>query len=98
MVLVALGVSMLTLYSMTKIWAEAFWKDSPAFGLSTIQAAVRDIPRQTYRLLLLPIILLAVLTVVLGLVAEPIINLAVAAAEQLRNPLLYMEAVLGGGT
>ncbi len=95
-VFVALAVSILTLFSMTKIWAEAFWKNSPAYEITAVTAAVSAMPRQTTRLLLLPIAGLMILTIVLGLVAEPFVELALAAATQLRNPDLYIQAVLGG--
>jgi multicomponent Na+:H+ antiporter subunit D len=94
-VLVGLVVSVLTLYSMIKIWAEAFWKDGPVYDEQAIEDAVREIPRQHYRQLLIPLVLLVVLTVALGLLAEPMMWLAFEAAEQLRHPVLYMQAVLG---
>ncbi|MBZ0299334.1 MAG: Na+/H+ antiporter subunit D [Anaerolineae bacterium] len=96
-VLVALVVSVLTLYSMTKIWAEAFWKDSPTYHEADIEQAVEAIPRRDYRLMLLPLVLLASLTLLIGLIAEPVMNLALEAAAQLRNPDLYLQAVLGNG-
>ena len=53
----ALGVGVITLFSMTKIWSEAFWKDSPrAGGL----VAVR-------RSQLWPVVLLAAATIAIGL-------------------------------
>jgi multicomponent Na+:H+ antiporter subunit D len=95
-VLVALMVSILTLFSMTKIWAEAFWKDSPVYNVAVAESAVQAIPRRTARLLVLPIAALVILVVVLGLAAGPFVDLAFAAGEQLRNPDLYIQAVLGG--
>jgi multicomponent Na+:H+ antiporter subunit D len=92
-VAVALGVSLLTLFSMTKIWAEAFWKVPP--------------PRQEERLsglgipplgMFLPTALLAMLTVAVSLGAEPVFIVASRAAEQLLNPTEYVNAVLGGAS
>lgn len=90
---VALVVGFLTLYSMTKIWAEVFWKAVPG-GVDTdrLTGKIED-PKQW--LLLLPIVGLAACTVFIGLNGEPIYQLAEAAAEQLLNPHLYIEAVLG---
>ncbi|GAB4422197.1 MAG: Na+/H+ antiporter subunit D [Anaerolineae bacterium] len=90
-VITALGVGLLTLFSMTKIWAEAFWKEKPETGHE-------DAPQmgQTGLLLVLPIIILAVITVTIGLVTEPVFRLASQAAEQLLNPADYIQAVLGG--
>jgi multicomponent Na+:H+ antiporter subunit D len=86
-VVVALAVGMLTLVSMTKIWAEAFWKpaaEPPASG------------SRSPRTLLLPIATLATLTVLIGLAAGPLLALSMRAADQLLNPREYIQAVLGG--
>jgi multicomponent Na+:H+ antiporter subunit D len=48
------------------------------------------------RPLLLPIGVLAVLTVAIGLGAEPVFTLAMGAAEQLLHREEYIRAVLGG--
>ena len=45
---------------------------------------------------LLPPLVLTILTVVLGLLAEPIYQLSLSAAEQLADPAGYVQAVLGG--
>jgi multicomponent Na+:H+ antiporter subunit D len=85
-------VSVLTLFSMTKIWAEAYWKDRPAESAPLQPLAVQQ--RST---LLMPVILLAALTVILGIGAEPLLTLGTEAAAQLLNPSEYIQAVLGGG-
>lgn len=87
-VLVALIVSPLTLFSMTKVWAEAFWKPDPS-GKDDRESAGWGT--------LGPITVLAAITVVLGLAAEPAFVLSRHAANQLLNPTGYIEAVLGGG-
>jgi multicomponent Na+:H+ antiporter subunit D len=90
-VAVALAVSILTLFSMMKIWVEAFWKPSDAawrpanstpLGMTT----------------LLPAAVLAGLALALGIAAEPVFALAQRAAEQLMDPEAYARAVLEGGT
>jgi multicomponent Na+:H+ antiporter subunit D len=86
----ALLVSLLTLFSMMKIWAEAFWKRAPE---ETVEPAV--VARAERRTLLLPIAVLAGVTVAIGLLAEPFFLLAERAAEQLMNPAEYVRAVLG---
>jgi multicomponent Na+:H+ antiporter subunit D len=92
-VAVSLTVGLLTLFSMTRIWAEAFWKpvheDSTAGGPQQ-PAAGRLAP------LLLPIGALAALTVAIGLGAEPVFAVARGAAEQLLDREGYVRAVLGG--
>ena len=94
----ALVVSLLTLLSMSKIWLEAFWKPAaasatgpPAAGAETPQAE----PKRSLWLLM-PVILLAAMTLTIGLAAEPFVGLAIQAAHQLMNPAGYIEAVLGG--
>ena len=49
-------------------------------------------------MLLAPVIVLAALTVILGIGAEPLLELGTEAAAQLLNPSEYIQAVLGGAT
>jgi multicomponent Na+:H+ antiporter subunit D len=92
-VAVALLVSLLTLYSMTKIWNEAFWKSKPEAQRSTSASSTRS--RASWTALLLPVILLALLTLTIGLGAESLLSLASKAAEQLIDPTEYINQVLG---
>lgn len=88
---VSLVVSVLTLFSMTKIWAEAFWKNRP--GDDPVFQPLSSAQRPA---LLAPVIVLAALTVILGIGAEPLLALGTDAAAQLLNPSEYIQAVLGG--
>jgi len=95
-VTIALLVSLLTLYSMTKIWNEAFWKNAPqADGPETEDINVGS-PDPSIGVLMLPIIALATLSVLMGLFVEPFLTLMTRAAEQLMNPTEYIQCVLGG--
>ncbi len=87
---VALAVGLLTMYSMTKIWLNGFWKARPA-------SAEKPPPlSQTSRALLLgPIICLAAMTLAIGLWPGPLYDLAERAGRELMNPSNYVEAVLG---
>lgn len=92
---VALGVSLITMYSMTKIWNEAFLK--PARQRTEPEGAStqsRFPPRQS-ALLWGPCLVLAALTVASGVGAEPFIALARDAAIQLLDRDGYVRAVLG---
>ena len=89
----ALVVAMLTLYSMTKIWAEVFWKEPPA-GEEKQSHSQR--PGSSRLLLLAPTAALVLLTVLIGFAAEPLFSLAQDAAAQLMNPEEYIAAVMGG--
>ncbi|NLG74112.1 MAG: Na+/H+ antiporter subunit D [Chloroflexi bacterium] len=95
-VAVAIFVSLLTLFSMTKIWNEAFWKPAPAKsenpGVETNPSPAARPPLS----LLAPVAALAALTLVIGFGAEPILNLTTEAASQLLNPAGYIEVVMGG--
>lgn len=90
---VALLVGLLTIYSMTKIWAEAFWKAHP----DGIEPKLSRIGGPLRRSLLVPIAGLAALTLVIGFFPEPFVVFAETAAEQLLNPAPYISAVLGDG-
>ena len=87
---VALAVSLLTLYSMTKIWNEAFWKDGLDAGGASLAARVPWT-------LLGPVVALATITLAVGLAAGPVFDLASRAAAQLADPAQYIQAVLGPG-
>ena len=91
----ALAVGLLTLFSMTKIWAEAFWKEAPDMSGASASAPTSAVSRAADLLLIGPIAALALVTVVIGLAAEPVYLLASRAAEQLMNPTEYIQAVLG---
>lgn len=86
---VALLVSLLTLFSMTKIWSEAFWKPLPE------GTVVRPLTNRERWALLGPIAGLALVTIGIGLGAGPVYDVAVRAAAQLLDPQGYIEAVLG---
>jgi multicomponent Na+:H+ antiporter subunit D len=85
---VALLVSVLTLFSMIKIWAEVFWKEPPQ------PLTARPLSPAGWALYLAPLLLLILIGLSLGFTAEPFLNLAQQAADQLLNPTLYIDAVL----
>ena len=89
---VALVVGLLTIFSMTKIWAEAFWKPHPD-GTDPVLSDIAPEPR---RAMLLSIAALAGLTLVIGFFPQPFVTFAETAAAQLLDPSAYMAAVLGG--
>ncbi|KHE91721.1 MAG: NAD(P)H:quinone oxidoreductase chain 5 [Candidatus Scalindua brodae] len=94
-VITALGVSLLTLFSMIKIWGEVFWKPEPTKS-EYIGSEQPQILKKSQILFLSPIVLLAFLAVLFGLAAEPFFTLATRAAEQLLDPSEYIHAVFGG--
>jgi len=92
-VTVALAVSLLTLFSMTKIWAAVFWKAAPADA----PPCEEPMAPAVWRRFLMPMTALAILTVCIGICAGPVFELAQDAAAQLMDPSGYIHAVLGGG-
>lgn len=84
---IALFVGLMTLFSMTKIWAEVFWK-SPEHETP---GAARSAPA----LLILPIAGLALVTVCIGFAAQPVFELSTRTATQLLDRRAYAAAVLG---
>ncbi len=84
--MLALGVGLLTLYSMTKIWAEAFWKPhpDPAFAPGPAPASMTA-----------PAALIAVALVAMGLFIGPVYAVAERAAQELADPSAYLAAAQG---
>ena len=82
----ALAVGLLTLYSMIKIWNEAFWKDAPL--------GERQPDRKVPFLMLAPCVALAACTIAFGIFPGVFLDVADRAAAQLTDPAAYIEAVL----
>ncbi len=90
---IALLVSILTLYSMMKIWNEAFWKDAP----KDPDPLPAEIAGRSPLWLIVPAVMLAAITIAIGFYTEPFVQLATNAANELLNRNGYIEAVLGKG-
>jgi multicomponent Na+:H+ antiporter subunit D len=88
----ALAVGLLTLFSMMKIWNEVFWKPMP----ETCDEAINRRPWTTRdRVCFLgPVVVLAVITVLIGLGAGAVFDLAERTAAQLLDSSDYIRAVL----
>jgi multicomponent Na+:H+ antiporter subunit D len=89
---IALFVGILTLFSMIKIWNEAFWKKNSqalsedyCLSLSYTQKFI----------ILLPSIILAAITLLIGLFPEFFFKFADEASRQLLNQNFYFEKILG---
>jgi len=87
---VAVLVGLMTVYSMVKIWLEAFWKPLPA-PLS----GDGHQPLSAWKIA--PVLALALATLIIGVCAEPVFQLAAQAAGELMAPQDYVQAVLKGG-
>ncbi len=85
---VSLGVGLLTLFSMTKIWAEVFWKAPPR----PVPETVRGAP---YWGLVAPAAILVALSFFLGVGAGYALEFSNTAAAHLTVPIEYVQSVLG---
>ena len=94
LVAASLGVSILTLYSMTKIWAEAFWKEPPE-SMPEPPPVHGTQDRVRIGLMPAPIVALAAGTLVLGIFVGPLYAVAERAGEQVLDTEGYQRAVLG---
>ena len=91
MIFCAMAVGVLTLFSMVKIFMYAYWGTpsrvyTPAPGFESRGSG--------YMRLLLPIAVLAGLSLLMGLAAQPVLALCTEAAEQMMDPQLYIDAVM----
>ncbi len=93
-VAVSLAVSLLTLFSMTKIWAGVFW-GSPDDDAPRLAVAA-DGHLSAPRLMVVPTAALVVMGLFVALAAAPLYDLSREAAAALVNPAAYIREVLGG--
>lgn len=84
---VALAVSLFTLLSMTKIWVSAFWGEPPA------AAVERGGLLRSNRLMTASTASIVVVGVMIAVVAGPLYDYALAAANQLLDVAGYVDAV-----
>lgn len=86
LVAAALFASVMTLLAVIRIWMAVFWKAAPADR----EAPTAPLPIPVWGVM----IALAGLTLLIGLAAEPLWQLAERASAQLLDPGAYIEAVL----
>lgn len=88
------GAGFLTLYSMSTLWSEVFWKDRPeAIGDPECECVGRTFLPLS---LVTPIGILVFLIVVMGIWPSPFFHLAELAARQLSDPQMYIQKILQG--
>lgn len=87
---VALAVGLLTLFSMLKLWNEAFWKPRSG-GEPLVPQSELGLRRFRY----IPVALLALGTVGFGIFVGPLLAFSERAAAELLNPTIYIDASLG---
>jgi multicomponent Na+:H+ antiporter subunit D len=83
---VALFVGLLTIFSMSKIWIEAFWK-----------APVRELrPRPVPAAMLAPVAVLGIITLAIGFNPEPLVAFSNLAAESMGDRTQFIGAFFDG--
>ena len=87
---IAILSGLLTLYSMIKIWNEAFLKKMPG------EMEDQDSKVRLTFIDLLPSIILGSATVLMGVFASQVFDFTMTAAESLMNPVNYIESVMTG--
>lgn len=88
---VVIVYSLLTFIPLIRIWSHAFWRPATAGGVDLDSGARRS----GARLLTLPAAGLVVIILAIGLMPEPLLQVANAAADGILQPDAYLQAVLG---
>ncbi|MBN1348084.1 Na+/H+ antiporter subunit D [candidate division KSB1 bacterium] len=85
-IIVGLITSLLTLFSMIKIWIFGFWGES--------KTAIRTNDK-SYKALIPSVLILVILAICMGIFAETFYSIAITTAKQLKDPTnYYIKAVL----
>jgi len=84
---VAIFTGLFTLFSMVKIWNEAYWKKEP----DDVKVKNGKVHPSTFA----ATALLALAVIMLGVFAGPVLEICMDAGEQIVNPEMYINAVLG---
>lgn len=88
--------SFVTLYVIAKMWADVFWKDSPTPGAEEASIdGFKTLSVFQKSLLVVPIVMLALVSLYIGLGAENIVLVAKHIAAEMMDTTPYIEAVLG---
>ena len=90
----ALVASVVTLLAVGVAWNEAFWRSAPEGASIDLEEYRATSPGERLSMFA-PVAVLVMLVVVLGLAAQPVLELTLEAGEQLMQPDTYIDAVLG---
>lgn len=93
---ISLGVSLLTLMYLTKIWTQMFWGEpSDHEPIRLPDGRVFHLPDKAPRIMSGATMGLVLVTVVMAVFIEPIWAMCMQASDELLHPGLYLRAVLG---
>jgi multicomponent Na+:H+ antiporter subunit D len=85
---IALGTGLISLLCVVKIWMEAFWKAAPEGMRVTARVPL---------VMVVPATALVLVSLAIGLYADPLMEIAGRAGDGLADPGAYIEAVMGAG-
>ncbi len=85
-VAISILTGFLTLYSMSKIWSYAFWRER-----------CREAAKLSYRGMMGPTAVLVAFTILMGVWAQPFLGIAQRAAATIIQPSEYIRAVMRAG-
>ena len=88
--------SFMTLYVLGRLWVEVFWQELPLKGIDK-QDLFKTMSAPRRSLLVIPVLLLASVSLYIGFFAEHIIAVSRHIADELMDTSFYIEAVLGSG-
>lgn len=86
--------SFITLFVVARIWAEVFWKDLPKPNSEEIDHFAPFSTSGKFALIM-PVTVLAGVSLFIGLNASFVFEIAQKVAYEMKNPYIYIEAVMG---
>ena len=93
-VFIILG-SFLTLFIIARMWSEVFWKDGPDLSVKKHVKYFDALKPLKRKAMVGSVLFLAAISLGIGFGAEWVMGLSIKIADNLMNPSLYIQAVLG---
>jgi multicomponent Na+:H+ antiporter subunit D len=93
-VIIILG-SFLTLFIIARMWSEVFWKDGPDLSVKKNVKYFNALKPLKRKAMVGSVLFLAAISLGIGFGAEWVMGLSIKIADNLMNPTLYIQAVLG---
>ena len=94
LMLAIIVASIMTLFVVGRLWVEVFWQEIPLKGIAK-RDLFKEMSLQGKSLLVIPVLLLAIVSLYIGFFAENIIAVSSQIADELIDTSFYIEAVLG---
>ena len=87
--------SFLTLFIIARLWSEVFWKDGPVLPEKKHIKYYNALKPLKRKAMVGAIVFLSLISLGIGFGAEWVMRLSIKIAENLMDPTLYIQAVLG---